>query len=95
MSGTEAVCECLLKDECDAGRILLHILPMDRSLISTQYYNDLLYAIATTPGALCVAVDCDVLQRVATRSSVLHCVAVSCSVLRSVLQCVAVCCSVL
>jgi hypothetical protein len=54
-SGEEAECECLKNDDCENGRTLLFIRPVDRlgGEASRQYYVDLQYAIATTSDRTC------------------------------------------
>jgi hypothetical protein len=54
-TGQEPECACLINDNCANGRILLHIRGIDREDgdISLKYYQDLLYAIATTDDRTC------------------------------------------
>jgi hypothetical protein len=54
-SGLEPACECLIKDDCAEGRILLHVYPTqrERGAVSRKYYLDLLYAIATSADRTC------------------------------------------
>ena len=54
-NGDEEVCECLLKDDCDLGRMLLHVYPTYRvgGDVSKQYYDDLLYGMATSVDRTC------------------------------------------
>ena len=55
VSGDEPECTCRITDNCDNGRILLHIRPIDREhgQLSLGYYRALLYAIATTDDRTC------------------------------------------